>query len=365
MDARAHLFGIRHHGPGSATSLVAALDRLDPAAVLIEGPSDANDLLRFAALPGMQPPIALLVHAADEPGLASFFPFATFSPEWRALLWALKHERPVRFIDWPAANALAVRKERDASRGEEPADVEPLLARADPLEAMAQISGHSDGEAFWNALVESTGSGPDVFPVIESAMAELRNARFEGDASPRSEDDERREAFMRLEIRQALKDVDGAVAVVTGAWHVPALRAEQSIAADRALLRALPKLKTAATWVPWTEPRLAMASGYGAGVASPGWYGHLWEQSDRTGGWPAAPDLAASWLAKVATLMRAQGQQASTASVIEAVRLSLALSSLRGHAMPGLTEMRDATLAALCHGDEAPFPGYRDALGDR
>src|SRR5215469_5476566 len=123
MDARAHLFGIRHHGPGSAASLLAALDRLDPAAVLIEGPSDGNDLLRFAALPGMQPPVALLVHAADEPKLASFFPFAAFSPEWRALLWALERARPVRFIDWPAANALAVRKERETAEAppEEPA----------------------------------------------------------------------------------------------------------------------------------------------------------------------------------------------------------------------------------------------------
>src|SRR6516162_6121761 len=120
MDARAHLFGIRHHGLGSAASLLAALDRLDPAAVLIEGPADTNDLLRFAALPGMQPPIALLAYAADEPGVASFFPFASFSPEWRALLWALKRERPVRFIDWPAANALAVRKEREAARTDEP-----------------------------------------------------------------------------------------------------------------------------------------------------------------------------------------------------------------------------------------------------
>src|SRR5215831_7796562 len=131
MDARVHLFGIRHHGPGSAASLVAALDRLNPAAVLIEGPSDANELLRFAALPGMQPPIALLVHAADEPKLASFFPFAAFSPEWRALLWALKRERPVYFIDWPAAHALAVRKERDAAEAP-PDEPEPAADAPKP-----------------------------------------------------------------------------------------------------------------------------------------------------------------------------------------------------------------------------------------
>ena len=371
MDARAHLFGIRHHGPGSAASLVAALDRLDPAAVLIEGPADANDLLRFAALPGMRPPIALLVHAADEPALASFFPFASFSPEWRAIIWALERERPVRFIDWPAAHALAVRRERAAAQPSPAVDEE---REGDPLDAIARVSGHSDGEAFWNALVESVGGSPEVFPVIEAAITDLRGAQPVRDAqspdvlpSRPSGDDERREAFMRIEMRQALKDTEGAIAVVTGAWHVPALRGDHSMAADRALLRGLPRLKTAATWVPWTEARLAFASGYGAGVVSPGWYDHLWSRTDGAGAWPTASDLAASWLAKVAKLLRAEGQTASTASVIEAVRLSIALASLRGHVMPGLAEMRDATLAALCHGDEAPFRiiETRLVIGDR
>ena len=34
MDVR--LFGVRHHGPGSARSLVTALDELQPTAVLVE-----------------------------------------------------------------------------------------------------------------------------------------------------------------------------------------------------------------------------------------------------------------------------------------------------------------------------------------
>src|SRR5215470_6239191 len=224
MDDRVHLFGIRHHGPGSAASLVAALDRLDPAVVLIEGPSDANDLLSFAALPGMCPPIALLVHAADEPKLASFFPFASFSPEWRALLWALERGRPVRFIDWPAANSLALRKEREAQRLQRPDDTDSEAAEAaeapgpdaDPLEVIAQVSGHSDGEAFWNAMVESVGGSPDVFPIIESAISELRSLQTPDAAAVthRDQDDSRREAFMRLQIRQALDSSDGALAVV-------------------------------------------------------------------------------------------------------------------------------------------------------
>src|SRR5215470_16280483 len=103
MDDRVHIFGIRHHGPGSAASLVAALDDLQPAAILIEGPTEADPLIGHAAAPGMRPPIALLAYEKDNPASAVFYPFAVFSPEWQAMIWSLRHKRPLRFIDWPAA----------------------------------------------------------------------------------------------------------------------------------------------------------------------------------------------------------------------------------------------------------------------
>ena len=45
MDSVA-LYGVRHHGPGSARSLRAALIGQRPDVVLIEGPPEADGLLR-------------------------------------------------------------------------------------------------------------------------------------------------------------------------------------------------------------------------------------------------------------------------------------------------------------------------------
>ena len=39
------VLGIRHHGPGSARSLLAALGDFGPDQVLIEGPADADPLV--------------------------------------------------------------------------------------------------------------------------------------------------------------------------------------------------------------------------------------------------------------------------------------------------------------------------------
>ena len=373
MDERVHLFGIRHHGPGSAASLVAALDDLQPTAVLIEGPPEADPLIPYAAAPGMRPPLALLAYAVDDPATSVFFPLAVFSPEWQAMRWALRHERPVRFIDWPAATSLAARAPPQAVQpatdpvapdptspatqpSTEDRESEIVLGDADPLDRLATVSGHPDGEALWNALVESRGAAREVFAAIADAMTMLRaetGASVAGSVATLRET--RREAHMRNEIRKALKEHSGPIAVIVGAWHVPALAKKATAAEDRAILKDLPRVKVAITWVPWTETRLAAASGYGAGVISPGWYAHLWSlyEHDRT---PVAPDrFAATWQAKVATHLRAAGHAAAPASVIEAARLSLALAGIRGLATPGLDEMRDATLAALCHGDATPL----------
>ena len=55
----------------------------------------------------MRPPVALLVYA-PEPRVATFYPFAEFSPEWVALRWALEHDIPARFIDLSAGAQMAV-----------------------------------------------------------------------------------------------------------------------------------------------------------------------------------------------------------------------------------------------------------------
>ncbi|MGA3370667.1 MAG: DUF5682 family protein [Terracidiphilus sp.] len=353
MDERLHLLGIRHHGPGSAALLRQALDALNPACVLIEGPPEADSLIPYAAEVGMEPPVALLLYASEDSSAASFFPFAEFSPEWLALRWALDRRRPARFIDWPAGVSLALSRQEE---GENP----DAVRASDPLDLLAEAAGYEDGEAFWNALIEQSGgqSGEagkhalSVFAAIEEAMTAARAHEFEFGAISEADSTRhlRREAFMRTHIRHALKEFEGNIAVVCGAWHLSALRAPSKIADDKALVKDLPRLKVEATWVPWTDSRLSFRSGYGAGVLSPGWYRHLWSlyAASET---PTPEHFAAVWQAKTTALLRGEGYPAPTASAIEAARLALGLAAVRGIQLPGLAEMREASLATLCYGD--------------
>ena len=67
MPSQLHLLPIRHHGPGSARSLLAALDANPPATLLVEGPPDADPLLPFLSHPETVPPVAVLAHVQGQP----------------------------------------------------------------------------------------------------------------------------------------------------------------------------------------------------------------------------------------------------------------------------------------------------------
>lgn len=410
MGSALHYFGIRHHGPGCARSLLRAFESLQPDCILVEGPPEGEALLSFMAHADLQPPVALLVHASEDTGLAAFYPFAEFSPEWQALQWGVKHALPTRFIDLPQAHRMAIEQaaraadeadetdETEVAKAEQAGDAEqaeegtPLdddassevpaaktveVAEAaeateslpdDPFDWLAHAAGHADGESWWNHMVEERGDGEDLFGAIAEAMTAVRAETAEDRRGARAARREQlREAFMRQAIREAVKAGHRRIAVVCGAWHVPALQATTTAKADAALLKGLPKLKVLATWVPWTYRHLKSASGYGAGIDSPGWYEHLWHQGDQGQHGRHAGGRSTGWLARVARLLREHDLDCSSAHLIEATRLADTLAALRERPAPGLPELDEAVRSVICMGEQAPLTLIRERLtvGDR
>lgn len=336
------VLGIRHHGPGSARSVAGALAELGPDLVVIEGPPELDALVPMAGDPDLVPPVAALVYAVGEPRRAAFYPLAGFSPEWVALQWAVAAGVPVRFADLAATHFLAPE-----------APVEERRGPRDPIGTLAAAAGYDDPERWWEDAVEHrSDSSLERFALVREAMGGVR--------TPDADDPEntRREAAMRRVLRAAVKEGRERVAVVCGAYHAPALHpaAWPSAAADNRLLSGLPKIKVAATWAPWTAGRLATASGYGAGVTSPGWYQHLFQTwaEDRP------EDVVPGWLTRVARALREEGLDAAPATVVEAVRLAEALAAVRARPSVGLSELTDATRAVLAGGSDLPL-----ALVDR
>jgi len=318
-------------------------------------PADADKVLREVVTNGLRPPVALVLYDAKDIERASFYPFASFSPEYQAIDWAVERDVDVWPIDLPARNYLVQSSAPippTLFATKEPPVEEPSVLpgktrkqlrnqlQRDPLSLMAELSGYKDSEAWWDATLErSHEDALAVFDALLSMVAELR------ETFPSASDDEnqRREAFMRIEIRKAMKTGAERIAIIVGAWHGPAVAdpLKHKAATDKAIIKGLPKVKVAAAWVPWSYPRLARAGGYGAGVASPNWYQLVHD-------FPA--NATDRWMATAAKLLRKEGFDASPAMATEGVALAKMLATLRDHEQPGIQELEQALLGTLAAG---------------
>lgn len=148
---------------------------------------------------------------------------------------------------------------------------------------------------------------------------------------------------MRRMIRAAQKEPFERIAVVCGAWHVPALENMPKVKDDNEQLKGLSKVKIECTWIPWTYDRLMFRSGYGAGITSPGWYDYLWSHPK---------DDGTLWASRIAALLREKGMDISVAHVIETVRLAQATAALRGMPTPTLEEYNEAVTTVMGFGDD-------------
>lgn len=337
------VFGIRHHGPGSAKALLTALRNMQPDCIVLEMPADTASVIDYVANPNIKPPVAVLAYNDKNLKQAAYIPFASFSPEWQAIKYALQQDIPVQCADLPMSMSFAL---ANADTNQQSLSLEQNLSakdedfRRDPMRHLANLAGYTDSERWWEVMFEQSDNETFIFDVILEMITALRN-------EVRQEKPEtlRREAHMRKTIRKAVKDGFQNIAIICGAWHAPALHQWQryTIKQDNALLKGIKRVKTKATWIPWSYNRLTFQSGYMSGVKSPAWYQLLFHKRKES---------TIRWLVKVARLFRGRDIATSSAHVIEATRLAEMLASLRGLYLPGIEEMKEAAVSVFCNGDE-------------
>lgn len=319
MAGRLFVVGVRHHSPACARVVKAVLDRVGPAVVLIEGPSDFNDRLDQLAL-DHTPPIAVFTHYLSEDGPVSCFaPFCAFSPEWEALRWAFAADKLVRFADLPAWCKSFVGVENRYR------DEDDRYERA--VQALCERTGTSDMDALWDHLFE--GRPLEVVePALRAYFEEIR-----GD-DPAGERDAPREVFMRAYASWALEQ--GDVVFVCGGYHAPALRDVCPGGAEPET--PAPPFGGESHLIPWTYARMDSFAGYQSGMPSPFW----WDLD-----WTLGKGVADAMLDRVMDAFRKRSQRPTVADHI-ALRTTIAgLAALRGHDEPKRVDVLDGLLLAL------------------
>jgi len=334
------IVGVRHHSPACARLVAQVIRQERPALVLVEGPSNLNDRLDELAL-AHELPVALYSFAVDAAGRrrSSFYPLASYSPEWVALVEARRSGATARFIDLPA---------------EDPAfdDLENVysdhhLRTSAQLPELGARLGFEDPDTLWDHLFEQEPAGAPLAARLSAYFVALRGDEA-GSAS-----DQRRERFMAQHVAWAAAQAPGSrILVVCGGYHAPAIaRSFASLPPQEP--RAEPRPGHHGIYlVPFSFQRLDAFSGYAAGMPSPAFCSAVWEHGPAQGG--------ERMLAAAIQELRAHKQRVSVADAIAATTMAEGLARLRGHACPGRTDLLDGLAAALVkEALQAPLPWAR------
>lgn len=344
MKDMPNFFGIRHLSPAGAYYLREYLDKKKPKLVLVEGPSDFDDVMSDMVNVKSKPPIAVLAYTKEDNVRTILYPFAQYSPEYQAILWCNEANVECKFFDLPSSAFLAIEKEETIIDEEKKRqDNTDINGRMDVYDRLEQVCGEGGEEGFWERTMEHVSDMESFHNGCNLFGSKLRELTKGKDSDWHQTI--LREAYMRQNIRHyvdsGLKAED--IVIVCGSYHVDGLLEWRQ---DEQL--DIPYVESMHTLMPYSYYRLSTRSGYGAGNKAPAYYHLLWESLNN------GNDMHTSvkFLSSIASYMRDKGNMVSSASVIEAVRLAKSLASLRGEGIVSLSDLKDSAITCFAEGQE-------------
>lgn len=328
-----HLFGVRHLSPCGAYELIKFLDSTDPDIVLIEGPSDLNDMMPDICSEETKPPFAVMAYSQTVPIQTVIYPMAVYSPEYQAILWAGRKGKICRFIDLPSGVFLALGKNHHIPENIDEKSV---------WQQMEELLGQPQ-ETWWERHFEHNIKDGEYHENICCYGKELRETDNKGGYD--LAENLVREGYMKRKIEEALKEApDEKIVVVTGAYHTEGIR-NCSPLTDKEV-KELPSIDSLSTLMPYSYYRLSSRSGYGAGNKAPAYYEMIWDSL--VSGDPE--QTAYKYISGIAEYQRKKGGITSSAEVIETIRLAKTLAAMNGCSVPVLADLRDSAVVCIGHG---------------
>ena len=331
-------FGVRHMSPGASWHLKNFLDENRPELILVEGFSDAGGVIPFLTDPDLKPPVAVLAYSKTLPLRTLIYPLALYSPEFQAFKWAAENKAASAFIDLPAGVFMGL-SEKQFRGGRE-------SLYFNIHEEVAGAAGEDDFDSHWERTYEHIDL-KGAFSKMVLELGETMRLLESRDRDYFRAENMVREAYMRKKIASYIAQGVKAqnIAVIAGAYHVPSFRASEHIMTDREEA-ALKCIECSLTLMPYSYSRLSTQSGYGAGNRAPAYFEMLWELLEKG----ELADLPAVYLGRLSEMLRQKGFSVSAAHVIEAVRLSQSLASLKEGRFPVLSDLKDAAETVIGEG---------------
>jgi len=331
-------FGVRHLSPGAAFHLRKKLDEVRPQLVLVEGPSDLNDQMKWLCHKETRYPVAILAYTSEAPVKTILYPFAFYSPEVQAILWAHENDVPCRFMDLPSSVFLALNEKKSLKNTQY--EKENTAGTTESIYNRLELLTGEDHDTFWERCFEQSDRYMEACNAFGSELRKSDNNR------PDMYENQLREAFMKKAVSDAIESgvKPEKIFCVCGAFHVDGIINTEEFTTEE--VDMLPRADSTATIMPYSYYRLSSRSGYGAGNRAPAYFRLMWEYMNGEG----LDGLASAYLVGLADAHRKMGNTVSSAEVIESVRLADALRQIRGSRYPCHADLKDAAVTVMGHG---------------
>lgn len=379
------LLPVRHHSPACALHIKKTIEDFQPAAVLVEGPDNANNLLPVMVHEETKAPFAIYYSYHDKTGKIAgekehykcYYPFLACSPELLAVKEADKRGIKAAFIDLPYGDILAASGEGKGLLKEEEKNNyndDYLLTRNAYIRRLCEKARMRNFDEFWEKYFELNGLYEDSATWFSHLLTYCRLAR---DNTPpdvlREEGCLAREEHMAARIAQwVLAGQNGAgknkerqagegqewnrILVVTGGFHTPALAErlsgekweETKTAALRLPVKQTSK-EQSVYLMPYSMEAADALNGYASGMPFSGFYQKVWDDFGKS----EEPYKTAvlDFLTISGKEVRKKEGTVSTYDEICAWQMAQGLSTLRGKPQPGAYELLDAVLSSYIKGE--------------
>ena len=215
-------FGIRHFSPAGAYFVRQFLDKIKPDLVLIEGPADFDFLIDDIVSKKLVPPFAIMAYTKEAPIDTILYPFAEYSPEYQAILWARENNKECHFFDLESDIMLGFGRTDDDTKDEEMISKEAEKNKSDV-----------DMEGFWERNLEQS-ENMDAYRAGSALFGESLRKDTKSDDKSFARDIIR-ESFMKRKINEYIKkgfDSEKIVAI-TGAFHTSAIESLEGAMSDK------------------------------------------------------------------------------------------------------------------------------------
>lgn len=387
---RLTFFPIRHHSPACAWHVQQWILTEKPAAVLIEAPADATDLIPLLLHPQTQTPVALyttyidhdgyLLRSAGEcpekgqsedtlaanylPGnnreeeplrFGGYYPFCDYSPELAALRAGATVGAQLQLIDLPYSQkvmATQIQADPDAALRLRALQEEHYLQHSAYLLALAKKTGCRDFNELWDHLFEAYCQQTPTADFIRHIATYCYLARRETPPESLETDGTlAREAAMAQAIATVMQRLDGQILVVTGGFHSVVL---PGLVESPPTPLPVPKLSPGSAQtvlMRYSFEQLDALNGYAAGMPAPGYYQQLWAHLQQPVTNPLS-QTACEVLMQIRALTRDQKLLAplSVADEIAALEQAQRLAQFRRHPGPTREDLLDAVRSCFVKG---------------